>query len=109
MSPTMTRFRRIVPVIAVLAGVAVAFAQNPPPADAPKDKPTLEARTAQPGPVPDRIILTWKGDPTTTQAVTWRTDTTVTAAVAQIAEADAGPGVEPGWRDYDPKKVTTVP
>jgi len=36
---------------------------------------------------PDRIILTFNGDPATSRAVTWRTDTTVTAAVAQIAEA----------------------
>lgn len=36
---------------------------------------------------PDRIILTFHGDPTTRRAVTWRTDTSVVQAVAQIAEA----------------------
>lgn len=36
---------------------------------------------------PDRIILTFYGDPSTQRAVTWRSDTTVTSAVAQIAEA----------------------
>lgn len=36
---------------------------------------------------PDRIILTFHGDPTTRRAVTWRTDTTVSKAVAQIAVA----------------------
>ncbi|MGR3810284.1 fibronectin type III domain-containing protein [Jiulongibacter sp. NS-SX5] len=36
---------------------------------------------------PDRIILTFNGDPSTSRAVTWRTDTTVHNAVAQIAEA----------------------
>ena len=36
---------------------------------------------------PDRIILTFHGDPSTSRAVTWRTDKTVTKAVAQIAEA----------------------
>ena len=36
---------------------------------------------------PDRIILTFHGDPATCRAVTWRTDKTVTKAVAQIAEA----------------------
>ena len=41
--------------------------------------------------IPDRIILTWNGDPATTQAVTWRTDTTVTEAVAEIALADGTP------------------
>jgi len=41
---------------------------------------------------PDRIILTWAGDPATSQSVTWRTDTTVTTAVAQYALASPGPG-----------------
>ena len=36
---------------------------------------------------PDRIILTFNGDPATKRAVTWRTDTTINKAVAQIAEA----------------------
>ncbi len=36
---------------------------------------------------PDRIILTFNGDPATTRAVTWRTDTSITTGVAQIAEA----------------------
>ena len=42
--------------------------------------------------VPERIILTWNGDPRTTQAVTWHTGTGVTRAVAEIARGDAGPG-----------------
>lgn len=36
---------------------------------------------------PDRIILTFKGDPATSRAVTWRTDTSIVQAVAQIAVA----------------------
>lgn len=44
-----------------------------------------------PSPVPDRIILTWNGDPSTTQAVTWRTDTTVLEAKAEIALAGDTP------------------
>jgi hypothetical protein len=43
-------------------------------------------------PLPDRVILTWSGDPATTQSVTWRTDTTVARAVAQYALASPGPG-----------------
>ncbi|MBR15462.1 MAG: hypothetical protein CMQ25_04330, partial [Gammaproteobacteria bacterium] len=27
-----------------------------------------------PTPLPDRVVLTWEGDPSTTQSVTWRTD-----------------------------------
>lgn len=41
--------------------------------------------------IPDRIVLTWTGDPTTTQAVTWRTSTDVHAAIAEIAIADGSP------------------
>jgi acid phosphatase type 7 len=37
--------------------------------------------------VPDRIVLTWTGDPATSQAVTWRTSTEVTKPVAEIAVA----------------------
>jgi Purple acid Phosphatase, N-terminal domain/Calcineurin-like phosphoesterase len=48
----------------------------------------------QPGPTPDRIILTWAGDPATTQAVTWRTSTEVTGAVAQIALSQDGPAFQ---------------
>lgn len=48
---------------------------------------------------PDRIVLTWAGDPTTTQAVTWRTDTSVTEPVAEIALAEGSPRfVENAWR-----------
>ncbi len=38
---------------------------------------------------PDRIILTFHGEPATNRAVTWRTDTSITEAFAQIAEATA--------------------
>ncbi|MEC7799845.1 MAG: fibronectin type III domain-containing protein [Verrucomicrobiota bacterium] len=36
---------------------------------------------------PDRIILTFHGDPSTSRAVTWRTDKTIIKSVAQIVEA----------------------
>lgn len=36
---------------------------------------------------PDRIILTFHGNPATNRAVTWRTDKTIHQAFAQIAEA----------------------
>lgn len=41
-----------------------------------------------PRPLPDRIVLTWRGDPATTQAVTWRTDPTISHAVAEYAVAN---------------------
>ena len=39
--------------------------------------------------IPDRIVITWSEDPTTTASVTWRTDTSITQAEGQIAEANA--------------------
>lgn len=36
---------------------------------------------------PDRIILTFHGDPATSRAVTWRTDTNIKKGIAQIAIA----------------------
>jgi len=41
--------------------------------------------------MPDRIILTWQGDPARSQAVTWRTDPSVKKGIAQIAVAEPGP------------------
>jgi hypothetical protein len=39
----------------------------------------------------ERIILTWSGNPATTQAVTWRTPAAAIQALAQIARAQASP------------------
>jgi 3',5'-cyclic AMP phosphodiesterase CpdA len=46
----------------------------------------------RPTAVPDRIVLSWIGDPSTSVAVTWRTDVSVKSAVAEIAVAEPGPG-----------------
>lgn len=53
------------------------------------------------GPYPDRIILTWSDDPSTTMSVTWRTDTSVSRGVAEIAEAVDGPDVAKHARRVD--------
>ena len=49
------------------------------------------AEMYQPTPIPDRIILTWAGDPKTTQAVSWRTSIEVADAYAELAIACGGP------------------
>ncbi len=56
-----------------------------------KDRKVPDAVIYRATPVPDRVILTWAGDPATTAAVTWRTDASVSAAVAQLAVAEDGP------------------
>ncbi|MCA9047554.1 MAG: metallophosphoesterase family protein, partial [Planctomycetaceae bacterium] len=40
---------------------------------------------------PDRILLSWTGDPATTASVSWRTDATVAVSIGEIALADDGP------------------
>ena len=52
------------------------------------------AEFARPTILPDRIVLTWADEPTTTQAVTWRTSIDVTRGLAEITVADAGPNLE---------------
>lgn len=54
-------------------------------------RPVPAAVEHKPSALPDRVILTWAGDPRFTQAVTWRTDGTVETAFAEIAEAEDGP------------------
>jgi hypothetical protein len=86
-------FRRwtfAVMAIFVLANASAAFAHEGEDHDhAPSQaKP---AEVYKPTTLPDRIVLTWAGDPATTQAVTWRTSVEVTKAIAEIAVAEAGP------------------
>jgi len=53
--------------------------------------PRLDYLVYGPGPMPDRIVLTWTGDPATSQAVTWRTSVDAGEPLAQIARASATP------------------
>ena len=41
--------------------------------------------------IPDRVVLTWNGDPSTSAAVTWRTNTQIRTSAAEIAKAGASP------------------
>lgn len=43
------------------------------------------------GSVPSRIMLTWSGDPTTTQSVTWQTATALSTPQAQVAKSSPHP------------------
>ena len=60
-----------------------------PAAWAQKKAVVLTPVNSVPSARPDRIILSWVTDPTTSFTVTWRTDQTVTSAQAEIALADA--------------------
>ena len=61
----------------------------------------LAAQNFSPSHYPDRVILTWAGDPATSQTVNWRTDTTMTASKAQIKAEDANPALETAITSYD--------
>ena len=63
----------------------VAQSQNEPTPAYP------QADKHKPSTLPDRVMLTWEGDPADSQSVTWRTDATVKTAQAQIAKAGEGP------------------
>jgi 3',5'-cyclic AMP phosphodiesterase CpdA len=92
-----TRGWLVLPAVAALALAAGPLgAQQPVPA-----KPYYRA-----GPLPDRIVLTWAGDPARSQAVTWRTDVSVREGLAQVAVAAAGPDFVAGARTV---RATTRP
>ena len=73
--------------LAVMAGQP-ACAQEQPETQTPK--PVSARDVYAPSGLPDRIMLTWSGDPATTQSVTWRTDNQVAAKV-EFAIAEDGP------------------
>ncbi|WP_224994936.1 metallophosphoesterase family protein [Cesiribacter sp. SM1] len=54
-------------------------------------RPVYTKSWSEPSVQPDHIILTFSGDPATSQSVTWRTDTTVHHALAEIALANDAP------------------
>ena len=66
----------------------VAQSQNEPTPAYP------QADKHKPSTLPDRVMLTWEGNPADSQSVTWRTDATVKTAQAQIAKAGEGPELQ---------------
>lgn len=82
----LSNIRRWSVVLCLTAIASQAFPHDSPH---PPRKVT-NAAAYRPSPLPDRIVLCWSGDPTTTQSVNWRTDTTVAQAFAEIAPAGDG-------------------
>jgi len=90
-------FTRILAVVAAVAFQPLGVAH---PGDHEHEhwEPTPYAAAAAhaPSPLPDRVVLTWTGDPATSQAVTWRTDPSVKRALAELAVAnDNGRALRP--------------
>lgn len=83
----------IVVLLFCRAGLVLAHEDREETASSPER--VDEKEIYKPTPLPDRVILSWIGDPARTQAVTWRTDTTITEGVAEIAESEPGPQFAP--------------
>jgi 3',5'-cyclic AMP phosphodiesterase CpdA len=58
-----------------------------------------------PTPMPDRIVLTWAGDPTNSQSVTWRTSVEVDKAFAELAIATPGPEFSKATTRFEAESV----
>ena len=84
------RFGTVALAIAWLGACAAAAHEGHEPHDDAPPAADLK-QVYKPTVMPDRIILTWTGDPAVTQAVTWRTSTDVAKGWAEIAPAEAGP------------------
>jgi len=95
----MTRSRvsawLLLTVLLIPATVFIAACSNPSSGSSDRngsnetvaDEEPAELPSTRPGPYPDRIVLNWEQDPSSSLSVTWRTDGTVTDAKAQIAPA----------------------
>jgi phosphodiesterase/alkaline phosphatase D-like protein len=85
--------RRTVPGPAALAAAVLFLLLLAPAASAQNTLVVEGSPRYTPSIYPDRVVLTFGGDPARTQAVTWRTDASVTEAVAEIAVAGDSPGL----------------
>ncbi len=93
MRRTRSRWLLGLPVAAVILWLVASFVaaalqggcEEEPLVD---ERPETEVH--RPTPRPDRILLSWTGDPSTSQTVTWRTDDTVARAAGEIAVAEDG-------------------
>ncbi len=74
-----------------------SLSAQPPEKNLPPENPQINFR---PSAQPDRILLTWTDEPSTTQTITWRTDTTITIAYAQLALADPSPDFDENTNEY---------
>ncbi|MFG0335504.1 MAG: fibronectin type III domain-containing protein [Maioricimonas sp. JB049] len=78
-------------LLALLPALPAAYAHDGPDHEHERPKPVADAVIHKPTARPDRIVLTWTGNPATSQSVTWRTDMSVKRAWGEIAIAGDGP------------------
>lgn len=75
-------------ILATMLAVLLLPAVSPGHDEPPKPGRYTPAEQYKATPLPDRIILTWSGDPTTSINVTWRTDLDAGQPRLQIAPAE---------------------
>ncbi len=86
LTSTFPKMKTLLRSGAALLTASLAFAHDAA-THAWKPTPYAEKLAHAATPLPDRVVLTWSGDPATTQAVTWRTATSVERSLAQLALA----------------------
>ena len=91
MSTKMFKITSVLFFVGGIAAVNSVFGHDDDKSHTHSVRAVKPAEMYQPTPIPDRIILTWTGDPKTTQAVTWRTSIEVKDAYAELAIAGSGP------------------
>ena len=96
--------------LVLLVGCSTDQSQNQeviyePPEEVIYESPDYEEEWMQPSVHPDRIMLNYGADPTTTASVTWRTNTEEKTAYAEIAKATAAPKF---WRTAERFTATTT-
>ncbi|MCP4613705.1 MAG: metallophosphoesterase family protein [Planctomycetes bacterium] len=84
------KFRHLFSVLAFVLWVGNSTAQSQNH-EVFYESPDYEEEWMQPSLHPDRIMLNFGADPTTTASVTWRTNTEEKTAYAEIAKATAAP------------------
>ncbi len=95
MPPMTPGIQFICALLVLTAVVAPAHDNHADPAGW-QPSPYADKLAHAPRPLPDRIVLTWTGDPATSQSVTWRTDTSVKRGVAELSLAtDNGRSLQP--------------
>jgi 3',5'-cyclic AMP phosphodiesterase CpdA len=64
-----------------------------------REQITIPESRLAPAQMPDRVHLSWTGDPSTSQTLVWRTSAERTASIGEIAVAEDGPlFVDRAWR-----------
>lgn len=85
-------------VLGIVCSLGIVLAQDatrvPAGAGAPATTAVAAADArADAARLPQRVVLTWRDDPSRTQAVTWRTEVRVDEAFAELVDASANPSL----------------